>query len=187
VSNPFDIKENDEHALDFALHLSRPFRSWWVWTFSVRLMLFSPNACLVIVRVSVAHIRRLAQNLMHIWRRIHREIASRLRIKGRKYQYIHPAACHFVHWLSRYASTTGITYRCFALLQLLYRWHHQSRKLWISHRKYAYKTTDKISLWSLLPLTGDELVYEIRTLTEIRCSKPVMLHNVTLPLVYLQW
>jgi hypothetical protein len=28
VSNPFDIKENDEHALDFALHLSRPFRSW---------------------------------------------------------------------------------------------------------------------------------------------------------------
>jgi hypothetical protein len=27
VSNPFDVKENDEHALNFALHLSRLFRS----------------------------------------------------------------------------------------------------------------------------------------------------------------
>jgi hypothetical protein len=27
VSNPLDAKENDEHALDFALHLSRLFRS----------------------------------------------------------------------------------------------------------------------------------------------------------------
>jgi hypothetical protein len=25
VNNPFDVKENDEHATDFALHLSRLF------------------------------------------------------------------------------------------------------------------------------------------------------------------
>jgi hypothetical protein len=27
LNNPLDVKENDEHALDFALHLSRLFRS----------------------------------------------------------------------------------------------------------------------------------------------------------------
>jgi hypothetical protein len=27
VHNPFDVKQNDEHALDFALRLSRHFRS----------------------------------------------------------------------------------------------------------------------------------------------------------------
>jgi hypothetical protein len=26
VNNPLDVKENDEHALDFALHLSRPLQ-----------------------------------------------------------------------------------------------------------------------------------------------------------------
>jgi hypothetical protein len=55
--------------------------------------------------------------------RIHREIASQdLRKKN---QYVQPAARNFV----RYASTT--IYRCIALLQLLYRWQHKSRKLWI--------------------------------------------------------
>jgi hypothetical protein len=33
MNNPLDIKENVEHALDFAVHLSHFFRSWWVWTF----------------------------------------------------------------------------------------------------------------------------------------------------------
>jgi hypothetical protein len=45
-----------------------------------------------------------------------------------KNQHFHPAACNLVHWLPRYAST--IIYRCIALLQLLYRWQHQSLKLW---------------------------------------------------------
>jgi hypothetical protein len=27
VNNSLDVKENDEHALDFAVHLSRPFQS----------------------------------------------------------------------------------------------------------------------------------------------------------------
>jgi hypothetical protein len=41
VNNPFDIKVNDEHVLDFALHLSHLFRSWRVWTFHIQLMLVS--------------------------------------------------------------------------------------------------------------------------------------------------
>jgi hypothetical protein len=56
VNNPLDVKEND----DFALHLYRHFRSWWVWTFHVWLMLSSTNACLIIARVSVALFPRFA-------------------------------------------------------------------------------------------------------------------------------
>jgi hypothetical protein len=33
VSNPLNVKENAEYALDFALHLSHPFWSRWVWAF----------------------------------------------------------------------------------------------------------------------------------------------------------
>jgi hypothetical protein len=36
---------------------------------------------------------------------------------------------HFVHWLARYTIT--IICHCIVLLQLLYRWQHLSRKLWI--------------------------------------------------------
>jgi hypothetical protein len=41
-----------------------------------------------------------------------------------------------VHWLPRYAVT--IMYRCISLLQLLYRWKHQSRKLWIPLSSYDW-------------------------------------------------
>jgi hypothetical protein len=54
VNNPLDIKENNGRALDFAPHLSRLFRSHWVWTFCIRLVLYFPNACLIIGRVSVS-------------------------------------------------------------------------------------------------------------------------------------
>jgi hypothetical protein len=63
VNNSIDVKANDEHALDFALHLSSLFRSWWVWTFPVRLIL---------------------SFLMLFLCCIHREITSRLQIKRRK-------------------------------------------------------------------------------------------------------
>jgi hypothetical protein len=53
---------------------------------------------------------------------------TRLQIKGRKNHHVHPAAWNVVHWLPGYVST--IIYRCIALLQLLYKWQHQSRKLW---------------------------------------------------------
>jgi hypothetical protein len=58
VNNPLDVKESYEHALDFALHLSRLFRfilnRECHLNTSVWLMLSSPNACLIIARVSVA-------------------------------------------------------------------------------------------------------------------------------------
>jgi hypothetical protein len=59
VNNPLDVKENDEHALNFAFHLSRLFRSQWIWTRNsnthVRLILSSPWACLIIARASPSH------------------------------------------------------------------------------------------------------------------------------------
>jgi hypothetical protein len=58
---------------------------------------------------------------------------TRLQIKGRKKnRHVHPSAWNLVHWLPRHAS--AIIYSCIALIQLLYRWHHQSRKLWIPTR-----------------------------------------------------
>jgi hypothetical protein len=76
INNPLYVKENDEHAPDFPLQLSRFFHSRWVWTFCVRLMLSSQNACLIIARVSAAFLPRFAQNFMLFLCRIHREIAS---------------------------------------------------------------------------------------------------------------
>jgi hypothetical protein len=74
LKNPLDIKEIDKHALDFDLLLSSLFRSRWILTFCVRPMLSSPNACLIIGRVSVALFPRVAQNLMLFLCQIHREI-----------------------------------------------------------------------------------------------------------------
>jgi hypothetical protein len=70
------IKENDEHALYFALHLSRLFRSRWVWTFCVRLMLYSLNSCLITVRVFVSRFPTFARNVMLFLCQIHCEISS---------------------------------------------------------------------------------------------------------------
>jgi hypothetical protein len=106
----------------------------------VRLMFSSVNACLIIARVSIALFLRFAQNLMHTRCSFVDQSQNctrpdiRLKIKGRTNQHVHPAAWNFVHWLPRYASTT--IYRCIALLQLLYRWQHQSWKLWMPPRIY---------------------------------------------------
>jgi hypothetical protein len=105
----------------------------------VRLTLSSPNACVIIAKVSVALFPRFAQNLMPFLCRIHREIASS-QMHDSKYKYVkksahHPAAWNYVHWLPRYAST--FMYCCIAPLQLLYRWQHQSLKLWIPPRMSA--------------------------------------------------
>jgi hypothetical protein len=74
VNNPRDVKEKDEYVVDFALHLSRNFRSRRVPTFRVWLMLSSLNACLNIVRVSVTLFQRLVQNLMQFLCWIHHKI-----------------------------------------------------------------------------------------------------------------
>jgi hypothetical protein len=64
MNNPFDIKGNDEHALGFAFHLFRPFSLSVNLTFYVRLMLSSPNACLIIARISVALFPKFERSLM---------------------------------------------------------------------------------------------------------------------------
>jgi hypothetical protein len=55
---------------------------------------------------------------------------TRLKIKGCKNRYLHPAAWNVIQWLPRHASTN--IYRCIVLLKLPYRWKRQPRKLWIS-------------------------------------------------------
>jgi hypothetical protein len=63
VNNPLDSKENYEHVPDFALHLSCLFQSALNQgchsNTRVRLMLSSPNACLIIAGVSIALLRDL--------------------------------------------------------------------------------------------------------------------------------
>jgi hypothetical protein len=50
VNNPFNVKENDEHTLDFAFHLSCLFQSRWVWTFQLGGLLF----CLRVITINPA-------------------------------------------------------------------------------------------------------------------------------------
>jgi hypothetical protein len=95
VNNPLDIKENDEHAPDFSLHLSCLLRSQWVWIFHFQLMLSSLNACLITAMVSVVlfqdvHKINAVPLLDPSWNRIRPDI--RLQIKGCK-KTTHPPNC----------------------------------------------------------------------------------------------
>jgi hypothetical protein len=76
VNYSFDFTENNEHALDFALHFYRLFRSRWVWTLRVQLILSSQNACQIIARVLAALFPIFAQYVMRFFRRFHRKIAQ---------------------------------------------------------------------------------------------------------------
>jgi hypothetical protein len=60
-------------------------------------------------------------------------------IKNQRY---HPAVWNFVYW---YAS--AIIYCCIALLQLLYIWQHQSRKLLRAHLIFPHVASQQ--LWCL--------------------------------------
>jgi hypothetical protein len=64
MNNPFHVKENDEHALGFALHLSPFFDLGEFRLFRWELTLSSPNA-LIIFTVSVAFFPGFSQKLMH--------------------------------------------------------------------------------------------------------------------------
>jgi hypothetical protein len=118
---------------------------WW-------LMLSSPNTCLIISRASISLFPRFAQNFMLFLCQIHPEITTgqkhNSKQKDVKNQYIRPAAQNFVHWLPRYAST--IIYCCITLLQLLYRWQHQYRKLWTDKLWNDYNDYDS---WSHIIMT----------------------------------
>jgi hypothetical protein len=74
-----DVKENYDHVFYIALRMSSLFRSLWVWSFHVRLMLSSQNACLITTRASLTLFPpppRFVQILMHTRCRIHREVAD---------------------------------------------------------------------------------------------------------------
>jgi hypothetical protein len=87
VDNPLKAKENDEHALDFALRLSSFIFSFSLsLDFPLRLILSSPIACIIIARVSALFLR-FVQNLMLLLCRIqHNRIEpdTALKIKGYK-------------------------------------------------------------------------------------------------------
>jgi hypothetical protein len=64
VNYPTDVKENDEHALDFALHLSQHFSASATLDLPCTAKAFFPKACLIIAKVSVALFLISAQDLM---------------------------------------------------------------------------------------------------------------------------
>jgi hypothetical protein len=70
-----------------------------------------------------------------------------LQIKGHKNQHVHPAAWNVLHLLRRYDNT--IIYCFIALLELLYRWHHKSQKLWIPpHRWLGCRVFTTVQKWA---------------------------------------
>jgi hypothetical protein len=75
VSNPLDVKENDEHALDITVYVSSLSVLVGL-DFHVRFKISSPNDCLIISNVSSALLPRFAQNLKLFLYRTHREIAT---------------------------------------------------------------------------------------------------------------
>jgi hypothetical protein len=90
----------------------------------------------------------------------HNRPHTRLQTKGRKNQHVHPTAWNCVHRLLTYAST--IIYCCIAL-QLLYRWQHQFRKLWIS-------PCSLISRFEPHPLGRAEVFYNISQSLQLNVS-----------------
>jgi hypothetical protein len=76
VNNPLDGKENDEHALGFALHLSSLFFGLNEFGLSVYGSCFLPRTFVESLPGSPLHFPRFPQNLIYTRSRIHREIAS---------------------------------------------------------------------------------------------------------------
>ena len=107
------------------------------WNTCVRLKLCSPKPCWIILRVSVALFPRLAQNLMHtcssfLWSIVkiatgHVHDSKQTRVKT---AHVILPMWNLARWLAKHGSPTF--YRCFVLLQLLYRWWHQYGKFWIN-------------------------------------------------------
>jgi hypothetical protein len=90
MNNPLDVKENDEYALDCALHRSHLFSVSVSLDFPCTTHAFFPNACLIIAGVSITvseictkfdavPLSDLSQN--------HIRPDTQLQIKGRKNQY----------------------------------------------------------------------------------------------------
>jgi hypothetical protein len=79
----------------------------------------------------VSQFPRFAQNLIHIpSRNIKNSHQARHTTLNKRLQNHHVQSCvgGVVYWLPRYASTN---FYCGIVPQLVYRWQHQSRELWI--------------------------------------------------------
>jgi hypothetical protein len=121
LNNCLDVKENDEHALDFALRLSHLLRSRWVWNFSntcVQFMLSYPNACLIVASVCHTSFKNCIKFDAHSLSDL-----SQNCITPNTGLQLH----EILYSLPRYATT--ITDHWITLLQLLYTWQCQSQKL----------------------------------------------------------
>ena len=123
------------------------------WNTCVRLKLWSPKPCWIILRVSVALFPRLAQNLMHtrcsfLWSIVKIGTGHILQTDACKNCQRHPNYKNLARWLAKHGSPT--TYRCFALPQLLYRWWHQYGKFWINPCIETKWSMQKTGDWDFL-------------------------------------
>jgi hypothetical protein len=76
VNNPIDVKENGEHALDFALPSSRPFSASLSLDFPCKARALFPERLSNHCQGLRSTFPSFAQNLMHTRCRIHCQIAS---------------------------------------------------------------------------------------------------------------
>jgi hypothetical protein len=88
---PLMSKKNDEHALDFALHLSRHFWSRWICDLSCSAHAFFPE-----------RLSNHCQGLRHTFSEICKTFVA---VPLSDPSHIHTAAWNFVRLLPRYAST----------------------------------------------------------------------------------
>jgi hypothetical protein len=130
VNSPLDVKQNDEHAIDFTLHLSHRSQSQRIWILLFR-HLYMTEAFFP------EHLSDQCQGRHHTFSEICTKLIctllnplqnsirphTRLQLKCRK-KSAHSSSC------VKFCKVT--IYHCIALLQLLYRWQHHSGKLWLA-------------------------------------------------------
>jgi hypothetical protein len=125
VNNPLHVKENDEHAPGFLfICLAFFFRSRRV-RMPCTAHAFSPERLTNHCQGFRCTFTEICTTFVAV--PLSDPLRKRIR-QDTELQYVHPATLNFVHRLRKHANTT--IYRCIALLQLLYRWQYQSRKVW---------------------------------------------------------
>jgi hypothetical protein len=136
-----ELCQNDEHALEFALHLSRLFsavsnsldyqctaHSFFPECLSNHCQGLHSTFPKICTKYDDVPVSDQSQNRI----RPHTE----LKIKGR-YKLSRPPSCMKLCTLTQ-GMLVLIIYRCIALLQLLYRWQHQSLKLQIPSHTHTH-------------------------------------------------
>jgi hypothetical protein len=106
---------------NWLFHLSHLYQSHWVWichsNTHLPLMLSSPNACLIIARVSITLFLTFAQHLMrtHCFfvgsvMKLHQTRYATPNERTWESQHIRPAAWNFMYWLQKYEITVQSRY-----------------------------------------------------------------------------